>query len=47
MIRDRSVRRRSVGSSFSEPFLAFLQIFVEQHGQVPDHERQYNPSEEL
>jgi len=39
VIRDRSVHRRSLGLSFSKPLLAFLQVFIEQHGQVPDHER--------
>jgi len=33
--------------SFGKPFLAFLQIFVEKHGQVPDYKRQHNPSKEL
>ena len=47
MIRDRRVDHRSVGLSFSEPFLAFLQVFIEQHGQVSDHERQHNPRKEL
>jgi len=46
-IRDRGIHHRSAGLSFSKPFLAFLQIFIEQHGQVPDHERQYNPSKKL
>ena len=40
MVRGRSVqRRRSMRPLFSEPFLAFLEVFIEKHGQVPDHER--------
>ena len=47
MIRDRSVHHHSVGLSFGKPFLAFLQVFIEEHGQVPDHKRQYDPGEEF
>lgn len=47
MTRNRSAHSPSPGLSFSKPFLALLQVFIEQHGQVPDHERQHNPGEEL
>ena len=47
MVHSRDVHHRSVRSSFSKPFLALLQIFIEQHGQVPDHERQHDPGKEL
>ena len=46
-VRDRSVRSRSVRLLFSKPFLALLQVFIEKHRQVPDHERQHNPGKEL
>jgi hypothetical protein len=46
MFRDRCVRLLWMGL-FGKPFLALLQIFIEQHGQIPDHERQHDPREEL
>lgn len=47
LVHDRSVHSCSVRLLFSKPFLALLQIFIEQHRQVPDHERQHNPGEEF
>lgn len=32
---------------FGKPFLAFLQILIKQHRQVPDHERQHDLGKEL